>query len=439
MAINPIIFDLKYTPYRLKRGATDDEILAHADERAFYDMSGGKNILGYMTTEGKLGEERKDKFTNLEYLQKSTGVFNQDGMISPEELEQIIERAKNNKGNIWHGFISLHEEDSPKIDTPEKCIELVKRSFNSFFKEGHFNKKNMDLICALHLDKPHHLHIHFTFFEREPKFKTKDGEKVYRAKGKIDKKAIDNMYVRVAEFIAEDKSALHTRRDDAVKSLREATSFREINAGSEEILQEIIELSKVLPKTGRLSYASKEMEPYRGRVDNIVKMLIDKNGQAQAADTRFYEALEKRKKLVSEVCKTPHKYSEENVKIEDMATKPDYRYNIDESNITLIKDIEDDYKRRQGNLVIKLAKAIKVEYYERSKKQKYKANSKWLKKRLTISGRKVKRLFDNFFLSFGGEHHLLERDFNDRLQQIEEEMENEREKQNNKKEGNKKD
>ena len=221
MAVNPIIFDLKYTPYSLKRGASADEKRAHREERAFYDMTGGKNILGYMMTEDK----QRGTFTNLEYLQKSMGVFNQNGMISPEELEQIKKRAAKNKGNIWHGFLSLCEEDSPKIDTPEKCIRLVKQTFSSFFKEGKFNEKNMDLVCALHLDRPHHLHIHFTFFEKEPRFPGKNNTKVYRAKGKVDKKAIDNMYVRVAEFISDDKSDLSKRRDAAIKSLRKLTSF----------------------------------------------------------------------------------------------------------------------------------------------------------------------------------------------------------------------
>lgn len=433
MAVNPIIFDLKYTPYSLKRGASTDEKRTHREERAFYDMSGGKNILGYMMTEDK----QRGTFTNLEYLQKSMGVFNQNGMISPEELEQIKERAAKNKGNIWHGFLSLCEEDSPKIDTPEKCIRLVKQTFSSFFKEGKFNEKNMDLVCALHLDRPHHLHIHFTFFEKEPRFPGKNNTKVYRAKGKVDKKAIDNMYVRVAEFISDDKSDLSKRRDAAIKSLRELTSFRKINAGNEVILQEIIALSKDLPKTGRVGYASKEMEPYRGRVDKIVEMLLDKNGQAQAANKRFYDALEKRRKLVHEVCRTPHKYSEKDETIEDMVKKGDYRYKIDEGNVTLIQEIEDDYRRRQGNIVLKLCKAIDAEYYERSKKQKYKTNSRWLKKRLGISNRKVRSLFKKFFLSFGRDSHLLERDFSNRLQEIEEEIK--REQQKKEKEGNRKD
>ena len=47
-------------------------------------MSGEDNIYKYITTEGKIYGEEAKKFTMLEYLQKSTGVFNQDGMLTKE-------------------------------------------------------------------------------------------------------------------------------------------------------------------------------------------------------------------------------------------------------------------------------------------------------------------------------------------------------------------
>ena len=52
------------------------------------------------------------------------------------------------------------------------------------------DKKNIDLMCALHLDRPDHLHFHFVFWEKEPKYKGKDGVLSYRRKGKIEKTAI---------------------------------------------------------------------------------------------------------------------------------------------------------------------------------------------------------------------------------------------------------
>ena len=76
-------------------------------------MTGEKNVFDYITTEGK----RTGKRTALEYLQKNTGVFNDKGMIPQEQVDEMKARLKENKGNIWHGFISLNAVESPKIDT----------------------------------------------------------------------------------------------------------------------------------------------------------------------------------------------------------------------------------------------------------------------------------------------------------------------------------
>ncbi|HIX08272.1 MAG TPA: hypothetical protein H9741_07375 [Candidatus Borkfalkia faecipullorum] len=110
MAVNPIIFDLKYTPYSLKRGDSTDEKRAHREERAFYDMTGGKNILGYMMTEDK----QRGTFTNLEYLQKSMDVFNQNGMIFPEELEQIKNAPLRTKGISGTAFSHYAKRIRPR-------------------------------------------------------------------------------------------------------------------------------------------------------------------------------------------------------------------------------------------------------------------------------------------------------------------------------------
>lgn len=131
-----------------------DKIEKHAKERAFYDMSGADNIFKYITTGRKiLGEESK-KFTMLEYLQKSTGVFNGEGTIDKEEVKAMKERLKENKGNLWHGFISFDKEHSEQIDDPEKCIALIKQTFGQFFKDAGFNLANMDLMCNLAFGSP---------------------------------------------------------------------------------------------------------------------------------------------------------------------------------------------------------------------------------------------------------------------------------------------
>ena len=421
----PIIFDLKYTPYSLSKKASDYERNKNATERAFFDMSGDKNVYDYITTEGK---RVGNKFTALEYLQKSTGVFNQSGMIPQEEVDAMKQRAKANKGNIWHGFISFNEHDSEKINTPDKCIQLVKNIFPTFLRESGLNPDNIDLMCALHLDRPHHLHIHFVFWEKEPKFKEKDGTLGYRKKGKIKEEAIDNMFVRLGLFADDDRDKLHKARDDSLKKLRKMTCVKAAMYSTDEIKQEILSLAKDLPKTGRLSYGSKDMEAYRERVDKIVKMLLDHDKTARKADLRFYEQLEEKRRVVENICGKEYALSGANTSPQTIERElPKYHHKIDESHIKIIETIEADYKRRQGNLVLNLCKFIKPEYFERDKNKRYKANDNKLKRRLSISQRNVKRRLDKCFGSFGRESELIERDFSHRLQDIEKEIERERE------------
>lgn len=395
-------------------------------------MTGGTNVYDYITTEGKITGKKTGKITALEYLQKSTGVFNGDGLISQEKIAEMKERLKNNKGNIWHGFISLNEEQSHKIDTPEKCIGLIKRTFGQFLTDAGFNKKNIDLMCALHLDKPHHLHIHFVFWEKEPTYKSqKGGMLCYRRKGKINKDAIDKLFVRIGLYIDENRDRLFNTRVEAIRALRGMTYVKTAMGNSDEIRKEIVSLAKDLPKTGRLSYGSKDMEAYVGRVDKIVETLIDYDGKARRSHLRFLNEFEKHKQAIKNICGTPFAFTDKNIKVEEIERDlPKYHNKIDEKVLSIIDDIEADYKRRQGNLVLKLASFIKPEIYEKPKYGKLNPNDKNHKRRLSMSRQKIKSLFGKFLSSFGNNSELLERDFSHRLQDIEKEMEEQRKKEN---------
>lgn len=381
-------------------------------------MSGtGNTFYKYIMSEGKISVEN----TFLNYLQKNTGVFNLNGLIKAEEVKAMIKRAGENKGNIWHGFISLSKEESPKIDTPEKCMDLIKRTFPSFFRECKISQKNLDFMCALHIDKPEHLHIHFAYWEKEPKFKNKDGNLGYRAKGKIPLQALNNMRVRLNLAIRDDKGNLHKARDNALQRLKEMTYIKNFNTTKKEIKDEVIALAKALPKKGSLSYGSKDMEPFRGRVDKIVQMMLDYDKKARKSNTNFYLELDKRRNVIEQICgKRPQS---------EKKGEPVYHNDIDLKDIHIIEDIEEEYKRRQGNQIIKLAKIIKPEIYERNPKVKYRNNDNELKRKLAMSRKKITRHFDNFFKILGGFQYELERDFSRRLQEIEEEMKAEKKRQ----------
>ena len=264
----PVIFDIAYTPYKLPKNATAEERAKHEKQRAFYDMSGADNIYKYITTEGKIYGEEAKKFTMLEYLQKSTGVFNQDGMLTKEQVKGMRKRAQTGEKNLWHGFISFNKENSEKIDDPEKCIALIKQTFGQFFKDVGFKPDNMDLLCALHLDRPEHLHIHYVFWEKEPKVKNQRaaGYK-YRAKGKIPLDVIDKMTERLNAYTIDDDFA--RKRKKVIEELTRTSNEYDVAHLNDRLRRWLKELADELPKDKPLWYGSKEIAEHRPKIDLV--------------------------------------------------------------------------------------------------------------------------------------------------------------------------
>jgi len=387
---------------------------------------GGNNIYKYMTSDRKIrGENSKsDTRDMISYFEKSTGIFNGKGVISQKELEGIKQRAKANK-NLWHGFISLDEKYSHKINTPEKCITLVKNTFGDFFRDMGLSPDNVDLICSLHKDRPTHLHIHFWFAEKVPKCKYRGKETEYRHKGKIDQATIDRMHERLDKYV-EQEHYISTRRE-AIRQLKKI-SVRKQGTTKEMIKKDLIELAKAIPKNAALSYASKDMEPYRERIDNIVRDFIDYDKQTRQTDLSFYGNLEKvRQKSGAPI------YSEQIYSFFDVLGRQLKRneYPKDEKRLALADDIEKEYRQRQGDLVLRSIKFIKPELY--TTKGKHKVNDKRLKRSLAISDRLVAKRVNAFLLSFTDDNKLIERDLTNRLQQIEAEIEEQRKKEEERK------
>lgn len=408
----PVIFNISYTPWKLKSNATAQERAKFERERPYYEMNdGGNNIYRYMTSDRKLNGEnsKSDMRDMISYFEKSTGVFNGDGFISQQDLKAIQERAKSNK-ILWHGFISLNEEMSRKIDMPEKCMRLVKRTFGEFFRDMGLDPKNIDLICSLHKDKPHHLHIHFWFAEKAPKCKYRKRELEYRHKGKIEKAVIDRMHVRLNGYISGNEDRLYRTRNEALRELKRITFPKSI-VSEDEVRKELIALAKAIPKDVSFFYSKKDMIPYREQTDKTVKQLLLCDKRARKADTVFYKRLTSLQRKIDDLYES---------------SKSGNHYCIDPQNITLIQELEEDYRRRQGNIVLRAVKKIKPELYER--KRRHKVNDNSLKRKLAISHYKVGKLITSFLSSFGEESEYLSRDYMNRLKEIEEEMETEREK-----------
>ena len=395
-------------------------------------MSGEENIYKYMTTEGKMYGEEKKKFTMLEYLQKSTGVFNQNGMLSKSEVKEMKQRAQTGEKNLWHGFISFNKENSDKIDDPEKCIALVKKMFGQFFKDAGFNPDNMDLMCALHLDRPEHLHIHYVFWEKEPKVKNQRAAGyIYRKKGKIPLEVIDKMTERLNDYTLDDD--LKEKRQKTTEAMREVLIKKDGYGDAvirDELRGKILSLADKLPKDKPLYYASKDMAPFRDEIDDIVESLTLCDTKLFYANREFRQELKEKQQKLGSIMSNYYKERRE-TELRNVQNMNGYTEIGDGlKNLHTIEALEWDYRRRLGNLVLYDIRRIQSATYKRNPRRKYKTNDKSLKRSLAISRRRINRIMDGLFSSVVDMFSPETENYHNRLREIEQEIQEENEKAN---------
>lgn len=389
-------------------------------------MSADDNIYKYITTEGKIYGEEAKKFTMLEYLQKSTGVFNQGGMLTKKQVKEMKRRAQTGEKNLWHGFISFNKENSKKIDDPEKCIALVKQVFGQFFKDAGFSPDNIDLMCALHLDRPEHLHIHYVFWEKEPKIKNQRAAGyIYRKKGKIPLDAIDKMTERLNAYTIDDELA--KKRQKVLAELYK-TSHEFCIARIKDVMRNLFkELANELPKDKPLWYASKEMAPHRVRIDTLAEWLISLDDKTYKADEEFRNALREKEQKLKPIMDNYYKSRAERELhiVQNMEGFTEMGKGL--KTLHTIEALEWDYKRRLGNIVLWKVREIQNQTYKRNPRKEYKTNDKHLKRHLAISTRKIRRITDGLFSSVMELFYPETTDYHNRLREIEDEIRKEQE------------
>ena len=207
-----------------------------------------------------------------------------------------------------------------------------------------------------------------------------------------------------------------------LKNIRELKriTFPKSIVSESEVRKALLALAKTIPKDASFFYSKKDMVPYRKQIDGTVNKLLLYDKRARKADGKFYSRLAKYEtEIFSPFAKDIIKggmFKKEVVEYFD-------NYKIEPKNITLIRELEEDYKRRQGNIVLRAVKDIKPEIYER--KRRYKVNDNGLKRRLAISRYKVGKLISGFLSTFGEESEYLSRDYTNRLKEIEDEIQEE--------------
>ncbi len=200
----PVIFNIqnigKYPPKKYSAEAK----AKYMAKRAFYDMTADYNIQSYIANDKKV----QRIFTIEQYMTKekteNSGMFNLKKVLDKDDIVDLKKRLAASESIIWHGFISLDDETSLAFQTQEPGMRLCARTFPTLWKKMGLDPDNVDIFISLHSDTDNR-HLHFCFFEKEPRRLDKNGKKCYTRKGQIKKCVIEDMVLRLTHEVSQSK------------------------------------------------------------------------------------------------------------------------------------------------------------------------------------------------------------------------------------------
>lgn len=217
---------------------------------------------------GYLGYVNKDEYT---FISEDDGWLNEK---NKKAFEENLTSSFSNDGDLWwETIISFRNEESANefgLENVEDFKALVERCMPKICKMMKIDNDNVIWWANRHIDTTH-THVHLNWIQKE---KQRTEGKVSKSELKRLKNIIAHELIKMKEMkegIANEfKIKIFKEKDAAYHELIEAIGK---GAFSKEI-NSIEQLYSILPKTGRLSYNSKAMKPYKASIDKIIKNII---------------------------------------------------------------------------------------------------------------------------------------------------------------------
>lgn len=357
--MNDIVFKFEFTPAVPCECWSAEKKAKWARERAFYTCQADFDYLNYILNKNKTNTDndallgridvQEDRALAEDLNQKTfdrheaksidaymsrggnLGIFDLNGDMTPKQLEAYHNGAKETGSIIWHGWISFDMTTSKGFQYDE-AKKFMKQTFGGFLKKNGFASDNLAMICALHTDKEHHHHIHYSFYEQAPKYRDKNGNVGYRNYGVINQKKLADYKISAAAYMDENRDEYYTRRDRALDQLRR---LKREPLTNQELTQKLVELARVLPQKGRLQYNGKDMEPYRKAIDEVALCFLCSNPAAWNAHKEVMQEIARKEK---EIRQLPGGESS-----------------------SYIKELNNEYKSRLGNQILGMVKQLRFD------------------------------------------------------------------------------
>lgn len=315
--------------------------------RVFYSSNSKDDYLGYIDKGVKLNKD----IDYLDYtgnLEKSSGVFNQNGLLSYDSKRLIREALRNTKSCIWDLVISFETEYGlNNVDSYEDALELIKNVLPKFFKSLKLKEDNIIWFGGLHTNTDNR-HIHISFFEKEPMYYDAK-KKVYKYRpGRINVKSCKELKMSIEKYFLTPKESMKRVRRlmvDEARSSMNSSSYLSLDKDFKWLLKE---LYNKLPTEGHIAYLSPNMKECRPIVDSIIKKILNL-GKHSFEYTDLDIRLQEYDNKITNIAET---------------------HNIDEDNYLLRDKFKDDLFRRMGNVIIQ--ELLKRKRFEESEKKKLK-------------------------------------------------------------------
>ena len=297
--------------------------------RVFYSSGSKDDYLGYIDKGVKLNKD----IDYLDYTgnqEKSSGVFNQTGLLSYDSKRLIREALRNTKSCIWDLVISFETEYGlNNVDNYEDALELVKSVLPKFFKALKRKEDNIIWFGGLHTNTDNR-HIHISFFEKEPMYYDAK-KKTYKYRpGRINVKSCKELKMDIEKYFLTPKESMKRVRRlmvDEARSSMNSSSYLSLDKDFKWLLKE---LYNKLPTEGHIAYLNPNMKECRPIIDNIIKKILN-------------------------LGKHSFEYTDLDIRLQEYDTKITSiaeTHNIDEDDYLLRDKFKDDLFRRMGNIII---------------------------------------------------------------------------------------
>ncbi|MBR0419020.1 MAG: hypothetical protein IJI66_07610 [Erysipelotrichaceae bacterium] len=266
----------------------------------------------------------------LQQIDESEGNISDDWIRSPytisslgkldtpelkQQMSDIMRESFSKPGNIvWYPIISLENYQIAKdmeLFKDEDYEAVINEALPRWFRSVHLNPDNILWTADYHnnTDNPH---IHLIFLEKHQT----------RVKGSFSLKDLNNLkeqfyssamkrsrYIHEAENNIESSfnknpelKRLHEQMDTKNKQMRNTVDVFLSEKMDAKIDQDIYRLYKKIDKEtmglGKLSYGSKNMEPFRKQIDKIVNEILE-----HPANKDLYEDVRKQWKDLDQITK----------------------------------------------------------------------------------------------------------------------------------------